>query len=327
MIAQSPIENALKLSRRPLKNQAGAYRATFGGKFLGALALALLAVLTGCATETAMLKIEGLSEQLPAGTIWNTSESRTITTQKLINALKNARIVYVGEKHTNPRHHAVQLQIIEALSESGRPVSVGMEMFDRTYQHKLDRWSAGDWDWSEFLGQVHWYANWRYPDKLYKDILMYIRQKKLKIVGLNIPFCLPPKIAVGGLDSLSASERALLPDKIDTTDADHRAYVENIYKMHKLRGRDNFEYFYQAQCAWEDGMAQTIAAGLGSGHMVVLAGNGHIIRKFGIPKRVNRRIQVPYLTVYLATPDETIPPDAGDFIWVTPKTSGHPGMR
>lgn len=285
--------------------------------------LVLLTLLAGCAPEKAMLRIEGAAQPLPVNVIWDTAQKRAVSFQSLVSDLKKARVVYVGEKHTNAHHHAIQLRIIEALADGGAPLRVGMEMFDHTYQRKLDSWSAGQWDWPTFLRQVHWYANWRYPDPLYKDILLFIQQQGLKLVGLNIPFHLPPKIAVGGLDSLSPSERALLPEEIDTSDPRHRAYVQEIYNLHRIRGRENFDYFYQAQCAWEDGMAQSVATNLGSAQMVVLAGNGHIIHKFGIPERAYRRKQAPYRTLYLATPDETVASDAADFIWVSEKAQ-HP---
>ena len=128
------------------------------------------------------------------------------------------------------------------------------------------------------------------------------------------------KISVGGIASLSEEDRRHLPDTIDTTDADHRAYVEEIFKMHAFRGRENFEYFYEAQCTWEDAMADAVAENLGSGKMVVLAGNGHIIRKFGIPDRAFARSHAPFKTIYLAQVGDEAELSWADYLWVTPET-------
>lgn len=283
-----------------------------------AIAIALFAIsASGCAVHTPMVTIEGISNPLPPDTIWDASCSKLIDKGELMDQLRQARVVYVGERHTDPDHHGVQLQVIQALYQTDSTLEVGMEMFDHTYQAKLDRWSAGNYDWPTFLQQVHWYTNWRFNDGLYRDILEFVQTNHLKLVGLNIPFWLPPKIAIGGLDSLSAAERALLPEQIDTNDPDHRAYVQKIYNMHQLKGRDDFEHFYAAQCAWEDGMAQTIAENLGTGRMVVLVGNGHIEHKFGVPNRAFARTQAPFKTIYTAVAGETLKPDIADFIWVT----------
>jgi uncharacterized iron-regulated protein len=275
-------------------------------------------MLSACATSPSLLNIDGYDQSLAPGTIFDTAGGKAIGFDQLIEQLSQARVIYVGERHTAMAHHRVQLKIIQALTEKKGHIRVGMEMFDYTYQPKLDQWSTGKLQWDDFLKQVHWYANWRYDDILYKEILDYIQERRLTLVGINIPFHLPPKIAVGGLESLSKSERALLPDTIDTSQSDHRAYVEEIFKTHAIKGREDFNNFYAAQCAWEDGMAQAIADHLGPETMVVVVGNGHIVKKFGIPKRAFARNQLPFRTVYLATPDMAVSRQDGDFIWVTP---------
>jgi uncharacterized iron-regulated protein len=284
------------------------------------------ALLSACTPKPAMLKIEGIETPMPAQTIVDTHTGRSISFDELIGQLAEVRVVYVGERHTDMAQHRIQLKIIQALVDRGRNIRVGMEMFDHTYQHVLDLWSAGDLTWENFLKRSHWYANWRYDDALYKDILVYIQQRHLKLIGLNIPFCIPPKIAAGGLDSLSAADRAQLPRQIDTGNAAHRAYIKEIFTMHHLSGREDFESFYEAQCAWEDGMAQAVADNLDDAAMVVLAGNGHITHKFGIPDRAFRRSRASFYTVYLAAPGTNASKADGDFIWVTPASASRPHM-
>ena len=99
--------------------------------------------------------------------------------------------------------------------------------------------------------------------------------------------------------------------------------------MHHLKGREDFEDFYAAQCAWEDGMAQAVADNLDKADMVVLAGNGHIRRKFGIPNRAFKRTRAPFSTVYLATPGAPLSRADADFIWITPAENDapHPAMK
>jgi uncharacterized iron-regulated protein len=53
--------------------------------------------------------------------------------------------------------------------------------------------------------------------------------------------------------------------------------------------------------------------------MVVLAGNGHIIRKFGIPNRAFARKGAPFKTVYLASVGSQAETSWADYLWVTPE--------
>ncbi len=271
------------------------------------------------------LQIQGIDRPLPVDTILDTATGRAISFDQLMDQLTPARVIYVGERHNSAVHHDIQLRVIKALRQRGINFSIGMEMFDHTYQPRLDQWSRGEMDYEEFLQQTHWYANWKFKDTLYKAILLCIKESQLRLSGLNIPFHLPRKISIGGLESLTSDERALLPERIDTTIEAHRDYLKEIFKMHKMAGRGNFDYFYAAQCAWEDGMASAIARNLKDETMVVLVGNGHIMRHFGIPDRAFKRTGAPFRTIYLATPNMTVTRQDGDFIWVTASGSvAHP---
>lgn len=285
---------------------------------LSAIVLLVMVAAVGCAVTPKTLSIKDNPTQMMENTILKTDTASVVSRQQMIAELARAQVVYVGESHTNPSHHAIQLEVIRALAETTPDLVIGMEMFDHTYQAVLDRWIAGELDETEFLKQTHWYANWRFDYGLYRDILEFAKEKGLRVVALNLPFQIPPKIRVGGIASLSESDRRHLPTIIDTTDADHRAYLEAIFNLHAFHGRDTFDYFYEAQCTWEDTMAEAVAGNLGTGTMVVLAGNGHIIRKFGIPNRAFSRSSAPFKTIYLATVGAEAELSWADYLWVTP---------
>ncbi|MBR9985973.1 MAG: ChaN family lipoprotein [Desulfosarcina sp.] len=274
----------------------------------------------GCAVTPKTLSIKDNPTRLMEHTILKTATLSVVSQERLIADLADARVVYVGESHTNPSHHAIQLEIIKALAQTNAHLTIGMEMFDHTYQPVLDQWTAGKLDQTTFTEKTHWYANWRFDFDLYRDILEYAKEKGLRIIGLNVPFFIPSRIRVGGLASLSEADRMHLPDIIDTTHADHRAYLEEIFNMHAFSDRDAFDFFYEAQCTWEDAMADAVAENLGSGKMVVLAGNGHIIRKFGIPDRAFARSHAPFKTIYLAQVGDEAELSWADYLWVTPET-------
>lgn len=294
-------------------------RSHWHGALLPATLAAVLGI-GGCAVTPKTLVVRNHPIRLMENTILQTDDAAVLSAEGLFAELDAARVIYVGESHTNPFHHAIQLEVIKSLAERTDNLTIGMEMFDHTYQPVLDAWCAGEMDETTFLERTHWYANWRFDFRLYRDILEYAKEKRLRIIALNIPFCIPPKIRIGGIASLTDSDRRHLPDIVDTTNAAHRAYVESIFKMHALPGGTRFEYFYEAQCVWEDAMAQAVADHLRDGKMVVLVGNGHIIHKFGIPDRAFARNPAPFKTIYLASVGDDAELNFADYLWATPET-------
>ncbi len=282
------------------------------------LCTALMSLMWGCAMAPKKLFIKDLSKSFDEGTIISAKNGMPISFEDLITDLSSVRIIYIGEIHTDTAHHKIQLKVIKELFKKHPNIIVGMEMFDHTYKKILDLWSAGELDKKTFLKKVHWYANWKFDFRLYSDVLDFIKEKKIRLVGMNIPSHIPPKISIGGIESLSEDEKKHLPRKINTSNTAHRAYMEQVFKHHHIRGRENFDNFYMAQCVWEDAMAESIARNLKDNIMVALVGNGHIKNKFGIPDRAFSRTGAAFRTIYPAPAGTKAELSFADYIWVTP---------
>ncbi len=266
-----------------------------------------------------MPEVEDQSKTFAENTIISSKSGKPLALEAVFRDLTRCQIIYAGEQHTNKAHHAIQLQIIQATYAANPNLAIGMEMFDFTYQDVLDLWSAGKLDEKTFLRKTHWYANWRYDFGLYRDILNYIRDNNIRLVALNIPSYITKKIPVGGIENLSAEEKKLLPENIDLSYAAHREYLQKIFDGHRqhFKGDVQFEDFYAAQVVWEDIMAEQIAKNLNNGTMVVLAGNGHIQFKYGIPERAYRHTAADFRTVYLAPVGSEVDLEIADYIWIT----------
>ena len=273
----------------------------------------------GCATPPKKLMLRDIEKSYLQDTIIFSKDQEQIGFETLMHHLRHVRVIYVGERHSDQSHHDIQLKILKSFYEVYPDICVGMEMFDKSYQHVLDQWSKGQLDESELLKRSHWYANWRYPFALYRDLLLFIRENNIPLIGLNIPFHMPPKIAIGGVENLLEHDRQFLPEIINKSVEDHRKYIEKIYEIHKLRRRDNFETFYEVQCVWEDTMAEMVAIHSRKKPMIVLTGNSHIIYKFGIPNRAFQQNPLPFKTIYLAPAGESAELGYADYIWVTPE--------
>jgi len=288
-----------------------------GNRILALLmSICLALIVCGCAMSPKKLMIKDSVIRFSEGTIISARTRGPVSYDEFVADLKEARFVYIGEIHTAKSHHDIQLKIIKELYSCNQNIAVGMEMFDRTYQHILDEWTEGSLDRKTFINKTHWYANWKYDFDLYGDIFEFLRENKIRIVSLNVPFHIPPKIATGGIESLSGDEKRHLPENIDTSSIARKEYVEEVFKMHRIKGRDNFDNFYMAQSAWDETMAETAFLNAKNDVMIVLAGNGHIFR-FGIPERVFARNSLPFRNIFLAPAGSTADISYADYIWVT----------
>ena len=298
------------------KNKGNRQILSFFNRFyIGVVALSLF---WGCAVKSDTVLIKDTSTAVEPDTIISAKTGKTVTFDELMNDLNSSQIVFIGERHTNAFHHAIQLKIIEAVYKNRHSMKVGMEMFDRSYQPVLDLWSGGLLEEEDFLRKVHWYANWRFDFALYRDIFLFIKENRIKMVALNIPFHIPARIRVGGIDNLADDDKQYLPKEIDTSNTAHRNYAEEVFKRHNFNSNVKFDDFYMAQCVWDEIMAESIASGLGSKKIVVLAGNGHIQYKYGIPDRAFRRTGASFRTIYLAPAGEEVELGIADYVWVTP---------
>ena len=68
-----------------------------------------------------------------------------------METLKSARLVLVGEQHTNGAHHAHRLRVVRFLYQGAVPVAIGPEIFRANQRTALDRWVASELDESEHL--------------------------------------------------------------------------------------------------------------------------------------------------------------------------------
>ena len=280
-------------------------------------AFLLLGLCLGCAATSKDLRIEGYQQSYPPETIVQGASGLPVTFEQMIEDLCTVRVIYVGEQHSQTRHHAIQLQILKQLSAVYPDLTVGMEMFSRPYQPILDQWPRGGLSEQTFIEKSHWYANWKFDYGLYADLLSFVKEHRIPLFGLNIAFHIPSKVAAGGLANLLPEQKMHLPDTIDTSHPEHREFVRSVFEKHPRRGLKNFEYFYEAQCVWEDAMAAAVAQNLGSRRMVVFAGSGHLRHHYGIPMRAYRRNSIVYRTVIPVSAGQTVKPDIADYIWVT----------
>src|SRR3954469_23080440 len=75
--------------------------------------------------------------------VTDTRTGEVITPAELPQRLAGARLVLVGESHTDMDRPRCELRVLQELVRAGRPVLVGLEMYPYPEQRPLDDWVDG----------------------------------------------------------------------------------------------------------------------------------------------------------------------------------------
>ena len=237
-----------------------------------------------------------------------------VSMEGMMEMLSGARLVSVGETHDNLNDQRVELTVVRELHRRfpGK-VAVGMEMFREPQQESLDRWVRGELTELEFLKASGWYETWGFDFGAYRDLLLFAKENRIDVIALNPSKDLQQAVAGDGLDNVSEELRRKLPE-IDETDPWQRAVLRGVFEGHAGHGRgdESFASFYRVQLLWEETMAQRVVDYLksprGEGkRMVTITGGWHVKYGFGIPKKVVRRLPIPYVILLpeeISTPEQ-----------------------
>lgn len=309
------------------------------GYQLAILVFVALFLLGGCATKRSvpvpLASIEGVNAHFGVGRIVSLKTEKSIAFETLIDQLKPIDIIFIGEVHDNAEHHLIQVQILQALIARYGPVTVAMEVFQEPQQSIIDDYIDGGMTEEVFLKDVDWRKQWGLDYLFYRPLVVMVKEHGGSVLAINVPRKIVKNVAKGGLKSLKPEERQQVADVIDLDNKQHRAYLREVYEGHPRSNLKGFDYFYQAQCVWEDTMAENIAEylkenqekqnkgkenrGKENEKTVVFTGNGHISHKFGIPERTIKRIPLTMATIVLSPLSERmiINKEVADYVWLT----------
>ncbi|MEJ2200384.1 MAG: ChaN family lipoprotein, partial [Desulfuromonadaceae bacterium] len=261
----------------------------------------LVLLLTACAPAPNSLTPETpypLSQPPELGHIMHLPSGILVDETQMLAVATDARIVYVGETHDNPASHRQELTLLKALQQRypGK-LALGMEMFSRSQQQVLDRWSQGELSLKDFLKQSAWYKTWKMDFDYYRDLLEFARDNRIPVIGLNAEKELVAAVRRNDFPQITEEERQRLPE-MDLDDPYQKALVKAILGDHgrvEKHGRIPLDGFHRAQTLWDETMAESVARYLAAPehqdeHLLVVAGGNHISYGFGIPRRVFRRL-------------------------------------
>jgi uncharacterized iron-regulated protein len=227
--------------------------------------------------------------------VTDTATNEVIDTTILTQRLRDVRVLFIGETHTDAESHRVQLSVIRALHAAGREVILGLEMFPYTTVEPLEQWIQGKLSESQFLERAKWYETWAHHWNNYREIFLFARHQRLRMVGVNAPREVVRTVRANGLDALDASTRKRMPPSLDTANPEHRQLVRSYFEaddlLHTKMPPEQLEGLYLAQVTWDAAMGwnagQVLTVPANPREIVVvLIGSGHVAYGLGAERQL-----------------------------------------
>lgn len=251
----------------------------------------------------------------------DTRTGERVALEQFAERCKGERFVYVGENHDSEDAHRWQALLVGALDRGGRSVIVGLEMYQRPMQVHLDKWVLGKYEESEFLKESDWAGQWGFDFALYRPIFSYCRERKIRMVALNVPRDWVRTASRQGYEALSGESG--LPPELFLGNGLHRRLFEAMMEGHPPGAA--LDGMYRGQVLWDEGMADSALRYLErtvvtpNTVFITLAGNGHVLYRQGINYRVERRTGergVTVVTVPLEGDElaREVSADIGDYV-------------
>ena len=231
------------------------------------------------------------------------------TWDEALDDLATARVVAVGEQHDDAAHHKIQAEVLSGLAKRTPRLAVAFEMVGYEDQAVLDSFMSGALPETDFA--VWWKTNWGFDFAIYKPIFDAAKAAGVPAYGLNAPRDVVKSVSKRGLASLTPAERARIPATIaESSDERYRQYVLDSVSGHGAPP-EAVARMVEAMAVWNETMGEKVANLTAEGRTVlVIAGQGHVLFKAGIPESAARRGAAP-IKVLLPFPDK---PQADDLV-------------
>ncbi len=258
--------------------------------------------------------------------IYGTAAKNNVSVHEVVNALKDADVLFFGEEHDDSIGHVLELQVFQKCHELyGQSLVLSLEMFETDVQSVLNEYLAGLIQEKHLSKDARVWKN--YSD--YKPLIEYAKTNKIKVVAANAPGRYANLVSRKGLIALEQLDKNmkkyLPPLPIDTATG---KYYEKFVEI--MGGHDAMMpglHMFQAQNLWDATMAWSIAKALkeNKGAKVLhLNGKFHSDDKLGIAAQLpnyRKNVKVANISAFAdntpGTPDWNKYADLADFIIIT----------
>lgn len=184
-------------------------------------------------------------------------------------------VLLLGEVHDNPDGHRARFDLLRKRIDAGWRPAIAMEQFDRERQPDLDRAQATCTDAACVIAMAApAKAGWNW--ELYAPVIDLALNDHLPLYAANLSRADAGKIVEHGYDRPVPSD--VLQPQVDEVRTGHCGMLPD----------DMLAPMATAQVARDIAMADVLAAHADDG-IVLLAGNGHVRRDFGVPRWLRER--------------------------------------
>lgn len=260
------------------------------------------------------------------GKIWSSSEQRFVSSEEMWLRLVSASYLLLGEKHDNPDHHVMQLDVIERLISDGVISQITLEMLDSNAAAPLARFLETDFTSDAAMQEFLYWDDQGWDWQFYGPLLRAAYNGSVPVKAGNI-----------SPETVREVYGAATPAAIDGIfDAETMAKLNSdIDESHcGMLPESQFPPMVRVQQTRDFTMAENLTVTDGMG--VLIAGNYHVRHDLGVPNYLLARDEllertdivslaflevvageiepVRYLEQFSAQP-------AYDYIWFTPAVS------
>jgi uncharacterized iron-regulated protein len=131
-----------------------------------------------------LLTFHAVQAQHPVYELLN-SEGKVIEYKQLLDELKNADVVFLGEFHDQPLSHWIQVALIKDLfGIHGANLKVGAEMFERDNQIIIDDYFTGIITQKKFEEETRLWKNYKSD---YKTVFEFCKTNNISFYATNAP--------------------------------------------------------------------------------------------------------------------------------------------
>jgi len=244
------------------------------------------------------------------GLIWSESEQKFITAKTFIGKIGATSHLLLGERHDNTDHHRLQAWVISQVAKY-RDVVVGFEMLDEPDKEPLKSVER----FEQFADAVNWSKSGWPEFEIYAPLFEAVYRSKSPVLAVH-----PSRKRLMGI------ARSVNKQPVDTWGTISQKGLDNlvddITKSHCGYADKNMVVMMSAAQRFKDHwMVKELMEQSGSKPFVLVAGNGHVRKDYGVPNHLSSEsISIGFVEVYKEY-DHPQDYDAArfDYIWFTPR--------
>ena len=246
-------------------------------------------------------------------------DGRTLSRTELIAELMQSDFILLGERHDNPHHHAIRGELIDALAGklAGRKPSIVMEYLDRATRLDPALPMLEEMQRAGFNLQ-----GWQWP--LHEPLFAAARSAGLPILGGNLRRSDARRVAMQGDPAIDGELAGLLVRAPLSGPAQQRLDADLVDGHCGHLPASRLPNMRLAQRARDAAMVSML---LGSrpGPVILLAGNGHVRRDYGVAALLRelaptqRSVSIGFFESN-ADLEHHLAKERGvfDYVWITP---------